>query len=186
MDNTRSLLGSNWPIQDLWASIERDASLSPEEGASKFATFLDGWPIPPGLQDKLPQFVVADYHWSGQRFAFWYGVEIYWRNISPDHWDPNVVISSLDLSGVVSGEVRGIRHSQITNGSFGNTAPSIGQKHKVVSTLSSTSLKAGNYGLTLYAGSATFAWLNDVLFYFVTAAGISIDGEGKWSSSFIT
>lgn len=184
---TQPLLGAKLTISELLASVQHGPILSPKEGASSVAALLaNGWPdVPPGLRDRAPQlFLDSDYFWNGRRFSFWYGVEFYWRNLSGS-WNPSAVISALDLDGVISGEVRGIRHSQITGGSFGTSLPLPNQKHKVVSTLSSTALKPGSYQMTLHAGSATFAWINDVLIYFVTAAGLSVDGDIRWDQSFI-
>lgn len=183
----RSLFGSSLSDQELLTAVGHGPSLSAEDGMSKIVALVkDGWPgIPPGLRDYPPAFLSTDMQWKGQSFSFWYGVEIYWRNTTPNSWNPAGVISSLDLSTLLSGQTRGIRHSAITIGSFGTSAPAPNQKHKVVSTLASTSLQPGDYQLTLNAGSATFAWLNDVLIYFVTAAGLSVDGEPKWNQTFI-
>src|SRR5258708_26497840 len=106
MEIIKPIFGSKWTDEELVAAVARATILSPEEGSSKFAALLDhGWlDIPPGLCDPAPQLHLdADHLWIGQKFSFWYGVEIYWRNIVPDHWNPSAVISSLDLSGVVSG-----------------------------------------------------------------------------------
>jgi hypothetical protein len=145
----------------------------------------DGWlDIPPGLRDYAPPLVAADYRWSGRNFSFWFGEEFYHTGFPNAGWNPGVVISSAELTAVVAFETRGVRHAQIRGGDFGASRPSAGIKHKVISTLGSVSLKPGLYGLTLNAGSASFAWFGGALVYFACAAGLSIDGGNVWQQTF--